>query len=103
MAQQAGLAALEGESHVTASRTLTHNEMDKVRRGLQRLGFEALPSEANFLYFDVKQDGRKIFNALLREGIIVRHIEGRMLRVTIGLPEENQLFLHALESVACAS
>ena len=103
MAQQAALAALEDETHVTASRTLTHNEMDKVRRGLQRLGFEALPSEANFLYFDVKQDGRKIFNALLREGIIVRHIEGRMLRVTIGLPEENQLFLHALESVARAS
>ena len=35
----------------------------------------------------------------LREGIIVRHIEGRMLRVTIGLPEENQLFLSALQKV----
>jgi histidinol-phosphate aminotransferase len=103
MAQQAALAALEDEEHVTASRTLTHTEMDKVRRGLLRLGLEALPSEANFLYFDVKQDGREVFNALLREGIIVRHIEGRMLRVTIGLPEENELFLHALESVTHAS
>ena len=37
------------------------------------------------------RDGREVFNALLREGIIVRHIEGRMLRVTIGLPDENQL------------
>ena len=103
MAQQAALAALEDEAHVTASRSLTHSEMDKVRRGLQRLGFEALPSEANFLYFDAKKDGREVFNALLREGIIVRHIQGSMLRVTIGLPDENQLFLNALESVTRAS
>ena len=103
MAQQAALAALEDEAHVTASRSLTHSEMDKVRRGLQRLGFEALPSEANFLYFDAKKDGREVFNALLREGIIVRHIQGSMLRVTIGLPDENQLFLSALESVTRAS
>ena len=103
MAQQAALAALEDEAHVTASRSLTHSEMDKVRRGLQRLGFEALPSEANFLYFDAKKDGREVFNALLREGIIVRHIQGSMLRVTIGLPDENQLFLSALESMTRAS
>lgn len=99
MAQRAALAALTDEAHVTASRALNHAEMDKVRIGLQRLGFEALPSETNFLYFDVGRDGREVFNALLREGIIVRHIEGRMLRVTIGLPEENQLFLSALQDI----
>ena len=76
--------------------------MDKVRTGLQRLGFEALPSETNFLYFDVGRDGREVFDALLSEGIIVRHIEGRMLRVTIGLPEENQLFLSALQRITRA-
>ncbi len=103
MAQRAALAALNDEAHVTASRALNHAEMDKVRTGLQRLGFEALPSETNFLYFDVGRDGREVFNALLREGIIVRHIEGRMLRVTIGLPEENQLFLSALQDITRAS
>jgi histidinol-phosphate aminotransferase len=35
----------------------------------------------------------------LREGVIVRHIEGTMLRVTIGLPEENRQFLQALKTV----
>jgi histidinol-phosphate aminotransferase len=103
MAQRAALAALEDEAHVTASRNLNHAEMDKVRNGLRRLGFEALPSETNFLYFDVGRDGREVFNALLRQGIIVRHIEGPMLRVTIGLPEENQLFLSALQDVTRAS
>ena len=103
MAQRAALAALTDEAHVTASRALNHTEMDKVRTGLQRLGFEALPSEANFLYFDVGRNGREVFDALLREGIIVRHIEGRMLRVTIGLPDENQLFLSALKDITRAS
>ena len=74
-----------------------------MRTGLARLGFEALPSETNFLYFDAGRDGREVFNALLREGIIVRHIEGRMLRVTIGLPQENELFLSALEKVTRAA
>jgi histidinol-phosphate aminotransferase len=71
--------------------------------GLLTLGFEALPSETNFLYFDVGRDGREVFDALLRKGIIVRHIDGRMLRVTIGLPEENQLFLSALADVTRAA
>ncbi len=103
MAQRAALAALTDEAHVTASRALNHSEMDKVRTALQRLGFEALPSEANFLYFDVGRDGREVFDALLRKGVIVRHIEGRMLRVTIGLPDENQLFLSALQDITRAS
>ena len=103
VAQRAALAALDDEAHVAASRSLNHVEMDKVRIGLQRLGFEALPSETNFLYFDVGRDGREVFDALLRRGIIVRHIEGRMLRVTIGLAEENQLFLSALQDVTRAA
>ena len=103
MAQRAALAALDDDAHVAASRSLNHVEMDKVRAGLRRLGFEALPSETNFLYFDVGRSGRAVFDALLAKGIIVRHIEGRMLRVTIGLPEENQLFLSALEDVTRAS
>lgn len=99
MAQRAALAALADEAHVARSRALNREQMDVVRRGLERMGFAPLPSQANFLYFDVGRDGRAVFQALLREGVIVRHIEGRMLRVTIGLPEENQLFLEALTRV----
>ncbi len=99
MAQAAAIAALGDEAHVANSRTLNREEMSAVRRGLERLGFSPLPSQANFLYFDVGRDGRAIFQALLREGVIVRHIEGQRLRVTIGLPEENRRFLSALERV----
>lgn len=99
LAQRAASAALSDEEHVAKSRALNQSEMERVRAGLVAQGFAPLPSETNFLYFDVGRDGRRVFDALLREGIIVRHIEGRMLRVTIGLPEENVAFLAALTKI----
>ena len=73
--------------------------MEQMVKGLSRLGFAPIPSEANFVYVDVGRDGRAVFEAMLREGIIVRHIEGQMIRVTIGLEEENRGFLAALKRV----
>lgn len=99
LAQRAALAALTDDEHVTKSRAINAAGMTQLGNGLRALGFTPIPSEANFLYFDVKRDGRTVFDALLREGIIVRHIEGSMLRVTIGQPDENAAFLHALKKV----
>jgi len=102
LAQRAALAALGDDDHVAVSRTVNAEGMEQVGRGLQELGFVPIPSETNFLYFDVKRDGRQVFESLLREGIIVRHIEGTMLRVTIGQAEDNTAFLHALKKVLTA-
>ncbi len=73
--------------------------MKQMVNGLTALGFSPIPSEANFVYIDIGRDGRAVFDALLREGIIIRHIEGQMVRVTIGLEEENREFLAALKRV----
>jgi len=70
-----------------------------VVKGLTDLGFAPIPSEANFVYVDIQRDGRMVFDAMLREGIIVRHIEGSMVRVTIGLEEENREFLAVFKRV----
>ncbi len=99
LAQRAALAALGDEEHVTQSRLMNRAEMAVVKAGLEAMGFRPVPSEANFLYFDCGRDGREVFQALLRHGVIVRHIEGRMLRVTVGLPDENRRFLDALKQV----
>lgn len=99
LAQRAALAALEDEDHVTQSRLMNEAQMAALQEGLTALGLEVLPSEANFLYFDARRDGRQVFEALLREGVIVRHIGGRMVRVTVGLPEENSQFLQVLTNV----
>ena len=99
LAQRAALAAMDDEEHVTASRTMNATEMKVVETGLQELGLTIVPSQANFLYFDTKREGRLVYDRLLREGVIVRHIRGPMIRVTIGQPFENARFLRALDKV----
>jgi histidinol-phosphate aminotransferase len=99
LAQGAALAALSDDEHVARSRTVNGAGMEQMTAGLKALGFAPVPSEANFLYFDVGREGQAVFEALLREGVIVRHIEGTMLRVTIGQAEENHAFLEALKRI----
>lgn len=99
MAQKAALGALEDDDHVAKSRAVNATGMEQLGQGLRALGMTPISSETNFLYFDAKRDGRSVFDALLREGIIVRHIEGTMIRVTIGQSDENTAFLQALKKV----
>ena len=99
LAQRAALAALGDEEHVAQSRAVNEAGMRQMVNGLSSFGFTPISSEANFVYVDVGRDGRSVFEALLREGIIIRHIEGPMVRVTIGLEEENRDFLAALKRV----
>ena len=99
LAQKAALAALSDEEHVRESRRLNTEGMGILAERLQALGLHVVPSQANFLYFDVKQDGAALFEALLRRGVIVRHLGGTFLRVTIGLPQENERFIAALRAV----
>jgi histidinol-phosphate aminotransferase len=99
LAQRAALAALGDDEHVAKSRAVNTAGMEQMEQGLRALGVIPIPSETNFLYFDAKRDGRLVFEALLRAGIIVRHIDGTMLRVTIGQPDENAAFLQAFRKV----
>lgn len=99
LAQKAALAALSDEEHVRESRRLNTEGMGFLTERLNALGLTVVPSQANFLYFDVKQDGKTVFEALLRRGVIVRHLGGAFLRVTIGLSQENERFITALQAV----
>jgi histidinol-phosphate aminotransferase len=99
LAQRAALAALADDEHVAQSRAVNAAGMAQLAEGLRAIGFVPIPSEANFIYFDVRRDGKAVFEALLREGIIVRHIEGTMLRVTIGQTDDNAAFLQSLATV----
>lgn len=99
IAQRAALAALDDDEHVARSRAVNQAGMEQIVNGLRALGLAPISSEANFVYFDVGRDGRYIFDALLHQGVIVRHIDGRMIRVTIGQADENRVFLAALAQV----
>lgn len=99
LAQHAALAALEDEEHVQESRRMNIEGRQFLMERLRALSFTVVPSEANFVYFDARRDGKPLFDALLRHGVIVRHLGGSYLRVTIGLPHENRRFIDALQSI----
>jgi histidinol-phosphate aminotransferase len=100
-AQAAATAALDDRAHVEKSVTLNRRERARVSAGLERLGLSALPSQTNFVLTDVGRPARPVYDALLRRGVIVRPFGNlpTSLRVTFGLPEENDRFLSSLREV----
>ncbi len=107
LAQVAALAALKDQEFVRHCRAQNREGMQLINNRIEKMGLTAYPSEANFLLIDLKQPAGPVFEALLRQGIIVRSGEAlgvpTTVRVTIGSSEENQRFLAALESVLNAS
>lgn len=64
-------------------------------------GVSPYPSEANFILFKIK-DPDRIYKGLLKEGVLVRNMRGVVngcLRVTVGTPVENRIFLNTLKKV----
>lgn len=70
------------------------------------LGLSFIPSVGNFLTIDFGRDAMPIYEALLREGVIVRPIGvyglPNHLRVTVGLKEENERFVQSLKKILAA-
>ena len=96
----AATAALDDTEFVRRSHELNLAGMRQLTDGFRRLGVDFIPSVGNFVSLEVG-DGARIFRQLLERGVIVRPVAGygmpRHLRVTVGLPEENERFLMALE------
>ena len=102
-AQQAALAALSDEAHVSRSLEVNREGKAYLYRQFDGMEISYLPSETNFVYFKLngrdQTIGKKIYTALLQKGVIVRHFEGTQFRVTIGLPKENRRFIQSLKEV----
>lgn len=100
VAQAAATAALADADHVARTIALNRTERARVDAGLRALGLATIPSVCNFVTADVGRPGREVFRALLAEGVIVRPLDGYgmpdHLRISIGLPEENERLLAAL-------
>lgn len=71
---------------------------------MESLGFEVLPSDANFLFAKtVKMDGGALYEALKARGILVRHFGSPKIcqynRITIGTPEQMETLINTLKEV----
>lgn len=100
--QAAAVAALDDTAHVEKSRELNRRERRRVTIALTELGFDVVPSQANFVFVDVKRSALELNQRLLERGVIVRPFgDGTFLRITIGTEAENSQLLEALSSCLC--
>ena len=97
LAEVAALAALEDEEHVRRTREINATGALYLSTALARLGVETWPTDANFI---LARTGADVYEALLAQGVIVRPMRGfglaEYVRISIGLPEENERFIKAL-------
>ena len=106
MAQAAALAAIDDMEHTTRTRQANREGVKFLQQAFARAGLEFVPSHANFVLVKVG-DGKGVFEALQRQGIIVRPMAGYQLpewiRISVGTSEENERCLRALEKVVGTS
>jgi histidinol-phosphate aminotransferase len=105
-AQVAALASLDSPEELARRRAVNAEGLVQLAGIMREHGLEPPPSVANFLFAEVGEDSRPLFEQLLREGMIVRPAGGfgapGAIRVTVGTPEENDLFGEALHRVRSA-
>jgi histidinol-phosphate aminotransferase len=101
LALAAAQAALEDREHLRASIDLNRMGMSQLEAGLDRLPVTRLPSQGNFILIDCKRPAGPLYEAMLRQGVIVRPVAAyglpHHLRLTIGTHQQNQRMLTALE------
>lgn len=103
VALAAAEAALADESHLVRTLEVNAEGMRQLTAGFDALGLSYIPSIGNFVSVDVATDAGPVYEALLRDGVIVRPVAGygmpRHLRVTVGTAEQNERVLAAIKTV----
>jgi histidinol-phosphate aminotransferase len=107
-AQVAALASLEAPEELARRRSENQQGLVQLERIMRTHGLDpAGPAVGNFLFAEVGDDSRPLFEQLLREGVIVRPAGGfgapGAIRVTVGTAEENELCGEALGKVLSAA
>jgi histidinol-phosphate aminotransferase len=103
--QQAGaVAALDDVAYMEHTSNAIIASRGRLTAQMQALGFEVLPSQANFIFTRHPQhDGAQLAAALRERAILVRHFKSaridQFLRITIGTDEECATLVEALKQI----
>jgi len=100
----AATAAIGDQAYARRGWEVVRDERERVAAELARLGFDVIPSEANFVLAGVPGgEGRAMYEGLKRQGILVRHFDRPglrdKLRVTIGTAQENDAMLGGVKAL----
>jgi histidinol-phosphate aminotransferase len=103
-AQEAALASLDSAEELARRRAVNAEGRAHLEAILREHGLDPVgPSHGNFLFAEVGDDSRPLFERLLREGVIVRPTHGfgapGAIRITVGTESEHRLFADALDRV----
>ena len=103
LAQAAAAAAVSDREHIKQTVSLNTEGRLFLYEAFTKMGLDYVPSEANFVIVDVRRDSREVFDALLRQGVIIRAGAGLGLpahiRVTVGTRAQNERFIASLTRV----
>jgi histidinol-phosphate aminotransferase len=104
LAQAGAIASLEDEAWFQASRARVIEGRERLNRGLLRLGFDVLPSSANFVFARHPANaGAALATALRERAVIVRHFAApricEYLRITVGTDGQIDRLLSALSEI----
>lgn len=100
----AAIASFEDQDYFQQTCQRVISSREQVSEQLQNLGFEVLPSQANFVFArHSNRPAQELSLALREKGLIVRHFKkpriDEFLRITIGTEQQNALLIAALESI----
>jgi histidinol-phosphate aminotransferase len=92
------VAALASEDEVRARCAAVTAERGRLTAALRERGLDVADSQANFVWLPVGEQTMPLAAALEARAVIIRPFAGEGIRVTVGTPEEDDLFLAALDS-----
>lgn len=100
----AGAAAMKDKAYFENTRRQIIATREMFVEEMKEMGFDVLPSKANFVFASSdKISGKEYFSALREQNIIVRYFEkekiSNYVRITIGTPEEMQLLIEATKKI----
>lgn len=102
-AQAAAIAVLHDHDFLARSYQLNRDGLAQFAQAFSELKLRYVPSYGNFVLLHLGPRAAEINQALLQRGVIVRPVTGdglpEWLRVSVGLPDENQVFLTALREI----
>lgn len=102
VAQAAAVAALASEDEVRSRCAAVVTERERLTAALRDRGLEVADSQANFVWLPVGERTTELAAALEARAVITRPFAGEGIRVTVGTPEEDDVFLTALDDALAA-
>ncbi len=103
VAQAAAEAALNDKRHMEKTIKLILNGKQFISRELDSMGITYIPSATNFLLVNLGNASKRVYEKLLKKGVIVREMStwnlNNFIRVTVGTSRENRKFISALKNI----